>query len=106
MLPPSSKSVSRDDFTTLPGGQCLENAQADLFLDEPHAAVGEQEVGSARVPRPVLIPVRQAGRRVGTMTFSGVRENQRPAALGVEAGLGLKVDQRHVRIRDGTGPRG
>ena len=53
-------------------GQGLEDLEADLFLDETHAAVAKREVGPAGVKRPVLITVSQAGGRIGTVPLSGV----------------------------------
>ena len=90
----------------LPGGQGLEDGEADLFLDEPDAAVGEQEVGAAGMQRPVLVAVGQARGGVGAVSFAGVREDQRPAPFGIEARSALEDHQGDGRVGDRAGPGG
>ena len=99
-----SKLIRRKDLTTAFGREGLEDGEADQFLDEADAAVGEQEIGAAGMHRPVLVAMGQARRGIGPVPFAGVRQDQRTAPFGVEPCLGLKRHQRNSRISDGAGP--
>ena len=85
-----SKLVGGKNLATGPGREGLEDPEADLLLDEPDAAVGEQEICAAGMQRPVLVAMGQARGGIGPVPFAGVREDQRPAAFRIEARSGLK----------------
>ena len=100
----ASKLVGGKNLATGAGREGLKDLEDDQLLDESDTAVGEEEVGAAGMKRPVLVAMGQTGGGIGPVPFAGVREDQRPATLGVEARLGLKGDQWDGRVGDGTGP--
>ncbi len=100
----SSKLVGGENFATGPGRDGLEDAEANLLLDESDTAVGEQEVGATGMKRPVLIAMSEARGRVGPVSFPGVREDKRTASFGVEPRFGLERHQRNGRVSNGARP--
>jgi hypothetical protein len=100
----SSKLIGRENLTTGLGRKGLEDGKADQLLDEPDAAVREQEVGAAGMHSAVLIAMGQSGGGIGSVPLARVREYQCPATFGVESHLGLKRHQGNGRVGNGAGP--
>src|SRR5262249_50575142 len=101
-----SEGVGGNDLAAATGREGLVDPEADLLLDEPDAAVGEEEVGAAGVARPVLVGMGQARGGVGAVPLAGVPEDQGPAPFRIEARLALERHQGDARIGDRTGPGG